>query len=89
MFPIFTYQKLLGHIDGTSSSPLPIITNEGKTLPNNEALQQTAFDQRFVILLYSSLTEEAIVDILDLVIARQIWFALEAVYSNAYVEHIH
>ena len=37
MLPIFTYQKLLGHIDGTSSSPSPIITVEGKTLPNPEA----------------------------------------------------
>ncbi|PWA53009.1 zinc finger, CCHC-type, Gag-polypeptide of LTR copia-type [Artemisia annua] len=89
MLPIFTYQKLIGHIDGTSSSPSPTITVEGKTQPNPEALAWTEVDQRAVILFQSSLTEEAAAEVLGLTTARQIWLSLEAAYSNASVERIH
>lgn len=89
MLPIFTYQKLLGHIDGTSSSPSPTITVEEKTIPNPAALAWTSVDQKAVILLQSSLTEEAAAEVLGLTTARQIWLSLEAAYSNASVERIH
>ncbi|GJZ09563.1 zinc finger, CCHC-type containing LTR copia-type gag-polypeptide [Tanacetum coccineum] len=89
MLPIFTYQKLLGHIDGTSSSPSPTITVEGTTQPNPEALAWTEVDQRAIILLQSSLTEEVAAEVLGLTTARQIWLSLEAAYSNASVERIH
>ncbi|GJS68648.1 hypothetical protein Tco_0683213 [Tanacetum coccineum] len=89
MLPIFTYQKLLGRIDGTSSSPSPTITVEGTTQPNPEALAWTEVDQRAIILLQSSLTEEVAAEVLGLTTARQIWLSLEAAYSNASVERIH
>lgn len=46
-------------------------------------------DQRALILLNSSLTEEAATKILVLSIAHGIWLSLEKAYSNAYVECIH
>ncbi|KAI3669704.1 hypothetical protein L6452_41051 [Arctium lappa] len=89
MLPIFTYQKLLGHIDGSSSAPSPTITVDDKTLPNPEALTWTDIDQQAVIVLQYSLTEEAAAEVLGLTTARNIWLALEAAYSNASVERIH
>ncbi|GJR67873.1 hypothetical protein Tco_0013938 [Tanacetum coccineum] len=50
---------------------------------------QTNDDQRAVILLQSSLTEEAAAEVLGLTTAHQIWLSLEAAYSNASVERIH
>ena len=59
MMPIFTYQKLIGHIDGTSVSPPPTVTVERKAIANPALLPWTEEDHRAVILLQSSLTEEA------------------------------
>ncbi|GJW87026.1 putative RNA-directed DNA polymerase [Tanacetum coccineum] len=89
MIPIFTYQKLIGHINGTSISPSPKVTIEGKANPNPDLLTWTEDDQRAVILLQSSLTEEAAAEVLGLTTAHQIWLSLEAAYSNASVERIH
>ncbi|GJW87960.1 RNA-directed DNA polymerase [Tanacetum coccineum] len=83
MIPIFTYQKLIGHINGTSISPSPKVTIEGKANPNPDLLTWTEDDQRAVILLQSSLTEEAAAEVLGLTTAHQIWLSLEAAYSNA------
>ncbi|GJV27675.1 retrovirus-related pol polyprotein from transposon TNT 1-94 [Tanacetum coccineum] len=89
MIPIFTYQKLIGHINGTSISPSPKVTIKGKANPNPDLLIWTKYDQRAVILLQLSLTEEAAAEVLGLTTAHQIWLSLEAAYSNASVERIH
>ncbi|GJV66603.1 zinc finger, CCHC-type containing protein [Tanacetum coccineum] len=47
------------------------------------------FDQRAVILLNSSLTEEAAAEVLGLTTAHAIWTALETAYNNSSVERIH
>ncbi|KAD4982071.1 hypothetical protein E3N88_18742 [Mikania micrantha] len=60
-----------------------------KTLPNPAFDAWNATDQRAIILLQSSLTEEAATEVLGLTSARQIWLALETAYSNASVERIH
>ena len=78
MMPIFTYQKLIGHIDGTSVSPPPTVTVERKAIANPALLPWTEEDHRAVILLQSSLTEEAAAEVLGLTTARQIWLSLEA-----------
>ncbi|GKE99667.1 hypothetical protein Tco_0023018, partial [Tanacetum coccineum] len=78
--------KLIGYINGTSISPSPKVTIEGKANPNPDLLTWTEDDQRAVILLQSSLTEEAAVEVLGLTTAYQIWLSLEAAYSNASVE---
>ncbi|GJS39664.1 hypothetical protein Tco_0564707, partial [Tanacetum coccineum] len=84
-----TYLKLIGHINGTSISPSPKVTIKGKANPNLDLLIWTKYDQRAVILLQLSLTEEAAAEVLGLTTAHQIWLSLEVAYSNASVERIH
>lgn len=86
---IFTYQKLFGHLDGSSTIPAATITTDGKTTPNPAALVWAEADQRAIILLQSSLTEEAAAEVLGLQTAQQIWQTLESAYSNSSVERIH
>ncbi|GKA27963.1 zinc finger, CCHC-type containing LTR copia-type gag-polypeptide [Tanacetum coccineum] len=54
------------------------VTIEGKANPNPDLLSWTEDDQRAVILLQSSLTEEAAAEVLGLTTAHQIWLSLEA-----------
>lgn len=89
ILPIFTYQKLLPHLNGTSTTPPAIITVAEKEAPNPAAVEWAKSDQRAVILLQSSLTEEAATEVLGLHTAREIWVALENSYNNASVERIH
>ncbi|GJZ91072.1 zinc finger, CCHC-type containing LTR copia-type gag-polypeptide, partial [Tanacetum coccineum] len=69
--------------------PSLTITVEGTTQSNPEALTWTEVDHRAIILLQSSLTEEAAAKVLGLTTARQIWLSLEATYTNASVKRIH
>ncbi|GJS79153.1 putative RNA-directed DNA polymerase [Tanacetum coccineum] len=89
MLPTFTYQKLIVHIDGTSTAPSSTIVVDSKTVPNPVVVPWNELDQRVVILLQSSLTEESTAEVLGLTTARQIWLSLEAAYSNASVERVH
>ncbi|GKC46334.1 putative RNA-directed DNA polymerase [Tanacetum coccineum] len=82
MLPLFSYQKLLPYIDDTSTSPPETIQVDGNSAPNLAFSSWTDLDQRAVILLNSSLTEEAAAEVLGLSNARSIWAALEAAYSN-------
>ena len=45
-------------------------------------------NQRAVILLQASLSEEAFSEVVGLSTAREIWLALEAAYSSSSVEQI-
>ncbi|GJX52903.1 hypothetical protein Tco_0281272 [Tanacetum coccineum] len=58
------------------------------TQPNPQALAWTEVDQRTVILLEFSLTEEAAAEVLSLTTAREIWLSLEALLTVTF-EHIH
>ncbi|GKG05012.1 hypothetical protein Tco_0315399, partial [Tanacetum coccineum] len=89
MLPIFTYKKLIKHIDGTSTAPPSTIVVDGQTVPNPAVAAWNEVDQRAVILLQSSLTKEFAVEVLCLTTARQIWLSLEVAYSNAFVERVH
>nr|KAJ0209912.1 hypothetical protein LSAT_V11C400165660 [Lactuca sativa] len=88
LLPLLTYQNLVGHVDGSSLPPAATITKDGKTEPNPALPTWHAADQRVVILLQASLTEEAFSKIVGLGTARQIWVALEAAYSNSSVERV-
>lgn len=71
MLPLFSYQKLSAHIDG-STAPSAIITVEDKSIPNPLFENWNDSDQRVIILLNSSLTEEAAAEVLGLTTARDI-----------------
>lgn len=89
MLPLFSYQKLTDHINGTSLVPAEKIEADGKLIPNPAFLTWTDLDQRAVILLNSSLTEEAASEVLGLPTASAIWSALEKAYNNSSLERIH
>lgn len=88
MIPIFTYQNLMSHIDGSVTPPEPEISVDGKTTANPLHSPWVNADHRTIIILHSSLTEEAVVEVLGLSTARSIWVALEAAFSNSSVERI-
>ncbi|GJR81620.1 putative RNA-directed DNA polymerase, partial [Tanacetum coccineum] len=83
------WQIEVGTINGTSISPSPKLLLKVKANPNPDLLTWTEDDQRAVILLQSSLTEEAAAEVLGLTTAHQIWLSLEAPYNNPSVERIH
>ncbi|GKC23992.1 putative RNA-directed DNA polymerase [Tanacetum coccineum] len=88
MLPIFTYQKQIGHINGTSTTPSSTIIVDGKTMPNHVVVPWNEVNQRAIILLQSSLTKESAAKVLGLTTASQIWLSLEAAYGNASVERV-
>lgn len=88
MIPIFIVQKLMGHIDGSSSSPSPIIVTEGKESPNPSYSVWRDADQKALILINASFSEEEAAEILGLTVAHSVWLALENAYSNSFVERI-
>lgn len=87
MTPLLLYQGLLGHVDGSSVLPAEF-TDEGKSTPNPAFLAWVTADQRTVILLQSSLTEEAFSEVVGLSTARAIWVALERAFGNSSMERI-
>ncbi|XP_076913547.1 uncharacterized protein LOC143572213 [Bidens hawaiensis] len=89
ILPIFTLQKLNGHIDGTTVSPLETVIADGKVVANPDFISWFEDDQRVVILLNSSLTEEAAAEVLGISGARGKWLALEAAYSNSSIERMY
>lgn len=88
MLPILSYQTLLSHVDGSENPPPPTITRENTQVANPDFAQWLITDQRTVIILHASLSEEAFAVIVGLTSARDIWVALEAAYSNASVERV-
>ncbi|GKA96928.1 zinc finger, CCHC-type containing LTR copia-type gag-polypeptide [Tanacetum coccineum] len=69
MLPLLSYQKLTNHIDGTTA-PSATITSGDQSIPNPAFTTWNDFDQRAVILLNSSLTEEAAAEVLGLTTAH-------------------
>lgn len=88
LIPLLTHQSLLGHVDGTSAAPPTELLVNDKPAPNPAFAAWLAADQRAVIILQASLTEEAFSEIVGIDSARQIWVALESAYSNSSVERI-
>lgn len=78
MIPLLQYQQLLGHVHDSVSSPPPSILVDNKSTLNPALAEWVSTDQRVVILLQASLTEEAFSKIVGLSTARDILVALEA-----------
>ena len=89
MTPLLTYQNLFDHIDGSSQAPPSHLVVDGKPTLNPAHAEWLAADQRAVILLQASLTEEAFSEIVGLTTARSIWLALEASFGNSSMERVH
>lgn len=82
-------QMLLSHINGTSIAPPATIEANNELVSNPVFFTWTDFDQKVVILLNPSFTEEAVVEVLDLSTSHAIWSALQTAYNNSFIECIH
>ncbi|KAI3719151.1 hypothetical protein L6452_20045 [Arctium lappa] len=88
IIPILSYQNLLRHVDGSATAPSPTIVQDDKEVANPDIPLWLAADQRTIIVLHASLTEEAVSVIVGLSTARQIWVALETAYNNSSIERV-
>ncbi|KAD6795087.1 hypothetical protein E3N88_05983 [Mikania micrantha] len=87
MKPLLRYHNLYGHVDGTVPAPPMMIAKSDKESAENPAyLAWLMADQRAIILLNASLTEDAISISVGLPTARDIWVALEAAFCTASTE---
>ncbi|GKF98568.1 putative RNA-directed DNA polymerase [Tanacetum coccineum] len=78
----------MGHIDGSLSSPSPTVKLDDKESPNPPFSSWREANQRTFLILQASLTEEAIVEVIGLATAREVWLALELAYSHDSVERM-
>ena len=65
LLPLLESQELLGHVDGTLASPPRFAPVDSRT-PNIKHLVWKNTDQRLLSLLLSSLTEEAMAEVVGL-----------------------
>ncbi|XP_022025028.1 uncharacterized protein LOC110925379 [Helianthus annuus] len=86
---VLTLQKLIGHVDGTTSIPPETVLEADKPVPNPARTEWLTKDQSVCLLLQSSLSEEAMSEIIGISNARQIWLALETAYSHRSTDRMH
>lgn len=89
MLPLLSYQQLTGYVDGTIPKPPPTLTTGDTTVPNTAYTSWVAIDLRELILLQSSLSEEAIAETLDHNTSHDVWTALENTYRHYSLERTH
>ncbi|KAJ0024683.1 hypothetical protein Pint_06793 [Pistacia integerrima] len=81
--PLLTSQGLFGYLDGSVQAPSPKITGSDRTTQENPAYTSWLnTDQTLLSLLYSSLTEESMGEVLGLSHAHEAWTTLEASFSH-------
>ncbi|KAK9063189.1 hypothetical protein SSX86_017059 [Deinandra increscens subsp. villosa] len=88
MSNLLTFQGLISHVDGSADCPPETTIIDNKSAPNPARDVWISADQKTVLILLTSLSDEAAAEVLNLTSARQIWVALEAAYSNSSVERI-
>ena len=70
--PLLSHQKLIPHVDGTSPSPSQTITVDVKESPNPAYISWLEKDQTIMLLLQSSLTEEAMAEVIGVTTSRDL-----------------
>ena len=81
LLPLLESQELIGHVDGTLEPP-PRFALANSQTPNIKPLAWKQTDQRLLSLLLSSLTEEAMVEVVGLTTSREVWIALENTFCH-------
>ncbi|GJV32261.1 DNA-directed DNA polymerase [Tanacetum coccineum] len=89
LLPLLAYQKLTGYIDGPIATPSPTIVNDSVSSPNPAYSSWITGDQRALLLIQSSLSEEAMAETLGHTTAKDVWCALPDAYSHDSVERMH
>nr|GEX10152.1 hypothetical protein [Tanacetum cinerariifolium] len=88
MMPLLAYQKLTGYVDGSIPMSPSTITSGESTSQNPAYSSWIAADQRALILIQSSLSEEAMAKTLGNSTSHSLWSALQTVYCHDSVEPI-
>lgn len=86
--PPLSYQRLLEHVDGTNPCPPATIQIDGKSAANPAHQSWIDADQRTLLIIQSSLSEEAMAETLNLSTSHAIWQALEQAYSHDSMERV-
>ncbi|GJY34723.1 zinc finger, CCHC-type containing LTR copia-type gag-polypeptide [Tanacetum coccineum] len=86
--PLISYEKLMGHIDGSLSSPSRTVVLDGTESPNPAFSTWQEADHRALLILQASFTEEAMAEVIGLATTREVWLALESAYSHDSVERM-
>ncbi|GKD56415.1 zinc finger, CCHC-type containing LTR copia-type gag-polypeptide [Tanacetum coccineum] len=73
-------------VDGSYPAPSKTVTVDGKETQNSEYLSLVKTDQKVLLILQSSLSEEAMAEVLGLTSSRAVWLALESAYSHDSLE---
>ncbi|KAJ0078138.1 hypothetical protein Patl1_37130 [Pistacia atlantica] len=81
LLPLLESQELLQHVNGTLKPPSRFDPPNFET-PNPKYLAWKTTDQRLLSLLLSSLTEEAMVEVVSLSTSREVWLTLENTFSH-------
>jgi hypothetical protein len=86
--PILISEDLLGYVDGSLlEPPSTILDKDSKSVPNPEYTSWKQMDQLVLSLIYSSLTEEAMCEVLGSTSSRDAWLALEESFSDKSKTH--
>ncbi|KAJ9542859.1 LOW QUALITY PROTEIN: hypothetical protein OSB04_029365 [Centaurea solstitialis] len=81
--PLLHCQGMISCVNGSKPPPpMEVSGTDGKTEPNSEYLTWYSNDQRIVLLLQSSLTEEAMSVVLGCTTSAAFWTTLEAAFGN-------
>ncbi|KAL5763026.1 hypothetical protein ACOSP7_019290 [Xanthoceras sorbifolium] len=81
LLPLLKSQGLLGHIDDTLEPPPPFEPPTSQT-PNPKHLAWKTSDKCLLSLIFSSLTEEAMAEVVGLSTSREVWTVLENTFSH-------
>lgn len=84
--PLLLHQNWLRFVDGSYQAPSKTLTTDGKKSVNPAFTSWLETDQKILLLLQSSLSEEAMSEVLGLSSSREVWQALESAYSHDSME---
>ena len=80
--PLLLHQKWMSHVDGSSAIPPSTVLIDGKETPNPARDAWVELDQKVLLILQSSLSEESMAEVLGLSTPREVWTTLESAYSH-------
>ncbi|KAJ0701721.1 putative RNA-directed DNA polymerase [Helianthus annuus] len=87
--PVLSYIGLVDHVDGSKSCPPKTISSNNETVSNPAFAAWKSADQKVLLLINSTLTEEAMSETIGHSTALSVWNALAAAYSHCSIERIH
>ncbi|KAE8701309.1 hypothetical protein F3Y22_tig00110548pilonHSYRG00747 [Hibiscus syriacus] len=81
--PLLESQDLMGYLDGSFSAPSSHIFQGTDLVPNPAYKKWHAQDRLILSLLYASITEECMAEVVDCSTSCDAWLALEASFSHS------